>query len=357
MEWENYKSHTEDFILEPGKGYLYANAENVTLTFTGYPYSGSGEVTLSYSNANPDENMRGWNLIGNPLGVAATIGNKPYYRINYSENEGKQVGGDEIIAGEGSIAPMEGIFVQADSNDETVTFSPATTSAPSAPMVAINILQEAQRGASQTIDRAVVRFGEGKMLSKFQLNPNHTKVYIPQDGKDYAIVNAGNIGEIPVCFKAGNDCTYTLSFNAKEVTFSYLHLIDNMTGADVDLLNAAPETLIAGEDLQSLNPSYTFTSKTTDYASRFRLVFASICEDANGDNASFAFFSNGNWIIGNPSTGSGSATLQVIDVMGRVLSNETVNGSVSKAINAPAGVYMLRLINGNDVKTQKIVVR
>ena len=335
LEWENYKSHTQSFILEPGKGYLYANANDVTLTFTGTPYTGNGEVTLSYSNANPTENMRGWNLIGNPWSVAATIGNRSYYRINYSENEGKQVGGDEIIAGEGSIAPMEGIFVQADSNGETVTFIPATTSVPSAPMMAINILQEAQRGASKTIDRAVVRFGEGKMLSKFQLNPNHTKVYIPQDGKDYAVVNAEAAGEMPLNFKAENDGTYTLSFNAEEVTFNYLHLIDNMTGTDIDLL---------------ANPSYTFNATTRDYESRFKLVFAT---GSNNDSDNFAFFSNGTWVISN----DGEATLQVVDVMGRVLSSETVNGSVSKAINASTGVYMLRLINGNDVKTQKIMVR
>ena len=335
LEWENYKSHTQDFILEPGKGYLYANANDVTLTFTGTSYTGNGEVTLSYSEENPDENMWGWNLIGNPWSVAATIGNRSYYRINYSENEGKQVGGDEIIAGEGSIAPMEGIFVQADSNGETVTFIPATTSAPSAPMMAINILQEAQRGASKTIDRAVVRFGEGNTLSKFQLNPNHTKVYIPQDGKDYAVVNAKTAGEMPLNFKAENDGTYTLSFNAKEVTFNYLHLIDNMTGVETNLLETS---------------SYTFDARTTDYESRFKLVFA---VGSSTSSETFAFYSNGNWIISN----EGEATLQVIDVTGRVLSSETVNGSVSKAINASAGVYMLRLINGNDVRTQKIVVR
>jgi hypothetical protein len=38
----------------------------------------------------------------------------------------------------------------------------------------------------------------------------------------------------------------------------YLHLIDSLTGADVDLLT---------------EPSYTFDAKTTDDASRFRLVF------------------------------------------------------------------------------------
>jgi hypothetical protein len=73
-------------------------------------------------------------------------------------------------------------------------------------------------------------------------------------------------------------------------------------------------------------------------------------------SGTFAFYSNGNWIIANPWTGSGPATLQLIDVNGRILSSETINGSVSKPIHAAAGVYMLRLINGEDVRTQKIII-
>ena len=71
----------------------------------------------------------------------------------------------------------------------------------------------------------------------------------------------------------------------------------------------------------------------------------------------FAFFRNGNWIIANPSIGSAPATLQVIDLNGRILSSETINGGVSKAIEAAPGVYVIRLINADDVKAQKIVVR
>ena len=40
----------------------------------------------------------------------------------------------------------------------------------------------------------------------------------------------------------------------------------------------------------------------------------------DGDNDSFAFYTNGNWIIAN----EGEATLQVIDLNGRILSSETV---------------------------------
>jgi hypothetical protein len=123
--------------------------------------------------------------------------------------------------------------------------------------------------------------------------------------------------------------------NAKHIDLAYLHLIDNLTGADVDLLE---------------NPSYTFTAKTSDYASRFRLVFSN-CGDAVGDNdMPFAFINNGNIIV------NGEGTLQVIDVMGRVvLSGDAIN-RVSTGGMA-AGIYVLRLINGDDVKTQKIVVR
>jgi hypothetical protein len=105
-------------------------------------------------------------------------------------------------------------------------------------------------------------------LEKFQLNPNNSKVYIPQDGKDYAVVNVvgrdamhcGSTTEIPVNFKAKENGVYTLTVSAPLTShLSPLTLIDNLTGANVDLL---------------ANPSYTFESRTTDYASRFKLVFS-----------------------------------------------------------------------------------
>ena len=47
----------------------------------------------------------------------------------------------------------------------------------------------------------------------------------------------------------------------------------------------------------------------------------------------------------------------MIDVNGRVLSSESINGSASVSVKGAAGVYMVRLINGDNVKVQKIVVR
>ena len=321
LEWENYKANS--FNLEPGKGYLYGNSNDVTLTFTGAPLTETEmNVDLDF-DANAE--FGGWNLVGNPFTEEATI-NKAAYTLPENASEGQTT---LFAVAEGTpIQAMEGVFVFAEGAGESVTFS--KTAKGKSQNLNLNLTK-----GQGLIDRAIVSFGEGGTLPKFQLFGDHTKVYIPQDGKDYAVVSASEMGEMPVSFKAEENGTYTLSFNADEVSFSYLHLIDNMTGMDVDLLQA---------------PSYTFNATTTDYTSRFKLVF---CTGVNNDSDNFAFFSNGNWIIGN----EGEATLQVIDVTGRILSSETVNGSVSKAINAAPGVYMIRLINGENVKVQKIVVR
>ena len=186
-----------------------------------------------------------------------------------------------------------------------------------------------------SVDQIRVRFGKGHNLQHMSFR-NNSKLYMPVEGNDYAVVYAENEGEMPVNFKAEKNGSYTISFNNDNVEFSYLHLIDNLTGNDVDLLN---------------NPSYSFDAKTTDYASRFKLVFAT-GNSVNGND--FAFISNNSLKIFGI---EGQATLKVMDVTGRTLSTESFNGSYDKQLNLSNGVYMLQLIQGNDIKTQKIVVK
>ncbi len=327
LEWENYKQ--KSFSLEPGKGYLYANSGNgnddhVTLTFTGTPIEGTTyKIPLVKDDA---AEFAGWNLVGNPFAQTAYIGNRSFYVMNGN--------GTEITTSEAnSIAPMEGIFVIANTDGEELTFS-TTRTARQRQQLVINVMHN--RG--NAIDRAIVRFDEESTLPKFQLNPNHTKVYIPQGGQNFAVVHSEGIGELPINFKAEKNGTYTLSFSNEEVTFSYLHLIDNLTGKDVDLLQ---------------QPNYSFEARTTDYTSRFRVVFAATSASEDACEPSFAFNHNGNWIILN----EGRANLQVIDLNGRILSSKQIDGSVQTSIHQPAGLYIFRLVNGNDVKIQKVIVK
>ena len=316
LEWRNYK--TTNFDLATGMGYLYANSNTVTLKFTGTPYDGDGEVTLHKSGGGT---MEGWNLVGNPFGQTAYL-NRDFYVMN-------DAGTEITAANRNSVNVMEGVFVVANNDNETLTFS--TTEPTKNASLALNLSQD-----QGVIDRTILRFGQGGMLPKIQMNRNSTKVYVPMDNADYAVVPAGEIGEMPINFKAEKNGTYSFSINSNDVEFSYLHLIDNLTGADVDMLSSN---------------FYSFEARTSDYASRFKLVF--VCGDANADSETFAFFRNGNWIIEN----AGDATLQVVDVMGRIVSNEECHGCQSKYLDVVPGVYMLRLIKGNDVRVQKIVVQ
>ena len=159
---------------------------------------------------------------------------------------------------------------------------------------------------------------------------------IPVDNQEYAVVRGDDMGEMPVNFKAEHNGTYNFSVTSVNTEFSYLHLIDNLTGADVDLL---------------ANPSYSFNSRTTDYTSRFKLVYATT-NTANSDN--FGFISNNHLMILGL---EGQATLKVMDITGRTLSTETFSGSYDKALDLSNGVYLLQLIQGNNVKNQKIVVK
>lgn len=339
LEWINYRSEANDgggFNLQPGKGYLYANNENVTLSFTGVPYNGNGQFDLTY-----DENasLKGWNLIGNPYPTIALLDNMSYYRLNPNGNA------LNATTENTPVAAMEGVFVQVTEANQKANFVVVTNNGEPSKVAKlnINVTQGRATSSATTLDNAIVRFDNGSTLGKFQLNPNHTKVYIPQGGKDYAIVRSATQGEMPVNFKAEKNGSYTLNVSAENMGMHYLHLIDNMTGADVDLLS---------------DPNYSFEAKTTDYASRFRLVFEANENGTSTSSATFAFYNGNNWVISNPSTGSGSdATLQVIDVMGRILKSETLNGNAEINLNQPAGIYMLRLIDGENVKTQKIVVR
>ena len=147
-------------------------------------------------------------------------------------------------------------------------------------------------------------------------------------------------GELPLNFKAQENGEYTLTVTGT-FDFDYLHLIDNLTGADIDLLQ---------------NPSYTFNARTTDYASRFRLVFSgngpSTPSTGSGADEPFAFISNGEIRL---IADACDASLQVIDVMGRIIVNSDGAHPLSTTGIAP-GVYVLRLVNGKDVKVQKLTI-
>ena len=324
-EWLNSKVQGQEIeSLEIQNGYLYARKNGTTLTFNGNLIASASAKDLVYDQ---NAEFAGFNLIGNPYTCDAIIENRLFYRMNGT--------GTEIILEESNatIAPCEGVFVKAQGEGESVSFSKASASrgGQQLEMLSMTLSQ-----GNSTIDRAIIQFGKGETLDKFMLDESNTKLFIPQNDKEFAAVaTEATAGEMPVSFKAAQNGSYTITVNTANVEANYLHLIDNLTGADTDLL---------------ATPSYSFHAKTSDYASRFKLVFGMKDTEPAEATDTFAFISNGEIIVSN----EGRATLQVIDVLGRIVSSEEINGDCRISTNGlTSGVYVLNL-NG---MTQKIVVR
>ena len=255
-EWLNYKSNPFSFITIKNKiGYLYANSGNPTLSFAGTLAASVMPTRLEY---NADATFPCFNLIGNPYPCNTYVTGRDFYILQEGEN------GSEFVLGSNPIPPCEAIMVQVHNDNESVTFSKIASKGE--PNITISVAK-ANTKDTTVIDMAKVSFNSSNRLVKYSLRGNGGKLYIPQNGQDFAVAYANGTNEIPVNFKAAENGTYILSIEKENLKLNYLHLIDNISGEDVDLLTM---------------PKYVFQASTSDDAARFRLEF-SVCVSTDED--------------------------------------------------------------------------
>ena len=242
LEWRNIEAGAFATI-DNKTGYLYANSGNPTLSFTGTLVANTSATTLTYDN---NANFKGFNLIGNPY-PCNTYVDRSFYVLNED--------GSDFTLSSNPIPPCSAILVQAQGTGESITFNKSTSK--SGPNIAIAVTK-ANTSGNAIIDQARVSFNEKDRLIKYNLSGQNGKLYIPQNGQDYAVAYANEKRELPINFKATKNGIYTISIETEGLELGYLHLIDKLTGNDVDLLKT---------------PSYTFEAKTKDSLERFTLTF------------------------------------------------------------------------------------
>ena len=299
--WKNYKAAA--FNLVSKQGYLYANNTNTTLKFEGTLTPSNSPVSLTGLSHSASE-LNGFNLVGNPFACNATI-NQDCYVID---------GGNVVLASSAkTIAPGEGVFVKATSDEYTVTFSRSGAKSNESPASLDLVLTQKER----TLDRVRVRLNEGVGMEKFNLEGQEgARLTISQNGQDYAVAYLEASNELPLNFKAVENGTYTLRMEDLGLQLEYLHLVDHLTGADIDLLQC---------------PSYSFEAQTSDYEARFQLRFT---EDIPaGDDFEFI-----------------DGKTQILDLTGRVVATH-------RHTQLAPGIYLLRTVNGNETSTQKIIIK
>ena len=331
MMWENSQNSSNSYTsFANGRGYLYRKANNTALEFNGTLNVSTATYPLTYTET-------GFHIIGNPYphniykGANAAIPNtyleEGFYTITSAG--GFMAGTDNSTA----IEPCQAILVQATTNAQgknlVISKNPAKSTDKDNDD---NIMFTVSNSNYEDVAYAVFKKGHG--LNKIDhRNEAIQKIYIQHNGEDFAIADIGeDEHSFSLNFHAATTGKYTMK--VKPVgNFSYLHLIDAITGEDIDLL---------------LDDEYSYIGSPSDKENRFIVRLRYISVDNFTDEV-FAYQS------GNEIVVRGNGLLQVYDAIGRMVYNQRVDGF--ETIRIPSnGVYIFRLI-GDEVRTQKIIVK
>lgn len=337
--WWNSKDtqHGHDFnTLNAGTGYLYWNSLGETLEFAGELAVNNKSILVTKQSAV----FSGFNLIGNPFshniykGIDGALDDD---RLAYGYYILDNHGGWATMTPDQPIKPCQGFLVQVAQTETSTMFNITINNITDAANGDYNGTKRGEDGRimfavsnSQYSDATYAVFNESAGLSKISHRNNEIPmVYVMQNGEDYAIATmSDDANTIDLGFKAQTTGSYTLSMKSN-MTFGYMHLIDRLTGADIDML-------AEGE--------YSFIASPSDREDRFVVSFGQYIS-----SDSFVY-QRGEELIVN-----GEGTLQMFDVTGRFVGSYEINGVES--IRKPAeGVYVFRMV-GETVKTQKIIVR
>ena len=372
---EHIDGYENDQILVPGHGYLIAMDKELFMQAKGELNNGDVEVGVTYSGYH----NKGLNYLGNPYQSSLdfdafvteneSLWANPGDDVNLEYNQSylildadahcyKYYAQDQSNNPEQLsryIWPFQGFYVGVY-NPGTATFTndmrvigvnrasymrDSESDRNDYPLVNLKVTDAEDKSDMFTVELDRPEWG-GSRKEK-GMTAGSGMLWSSREDKEYSILFSGEgVDEIPVRFSAKKAGAFTMTWSHYNGEFTYLHLIDNMTGVDIDCLTTE---------------SYTFEGKSDDYQSRFRLVFSMSGEDDDDDDTTEAetfAFQTGDGIVVN-----GAGMLQMFDVNGRCLMGTELYGQ-QNTISLPttaAGVYVLRLTSGENVKVQKMVVR
>ena len=355
----NYNAGGEDYTNEtsfiPGKGYMMAINQNSYLNATGKLNKGGEEIVMTAGETISPVYNKGWNLLGNPYQAYLNLGaigrdcyiydadQKVFAPVTATQSENPCI--PSLY-----IHPHQAFFMHTDAG-ETFTFDYSWATANKEdgsyfrgddrvnyPLV--NLFAENGRGNRDLTVIELLRPEEGGATKVNGLRNANFQIAASFGGQRYGLLfTPEGTEKVPVHFTTEEDGTYTLTWSTYNGDFTSLFLVDNMKGTVTDMLHS---------------DHYTFDATTEDYASRFYITFAvtGVDEYNDGDN-SFVFYDGNQWIV------DGKGYLDVIDVMGRTLYSERLvnEHNIVNLNGVAAGVYVMRLSDGNNTMVQKIVVR
>lgn len=318
--------------FQQGVGYMASYEKEQTATFKGnLNHEKSYVFPVSY---NSEKDLANFHLLGNPFSfnmkwsnVTATNLASGYAVVN--ETGGYTYRG----AADDEIAVGDGFFVKAIGENPSISYNEGR-SRRKVEEQSINVVITGNAGS----DNVVVNLGKAgeegfPKLKNF--NEEITTIFVYNNDKSYGIYNCEEeVEEVPIYFNNTNGMgKYTISIDAKG-DFENITLVD----------------LVSGDETNMLVHDYNFTASQQENTKRFILKFVE--KQQTTDNSNFVYQSGEELIVNT------QGTVQIIDVVGRVVYNNVVLNE-SERINISGfttGTYIVRVISESEVMTQKIVV-
>ena len=337
-EWDNHKTETgidANFETEfvNGRGYLASYETETTATLSG-TLNAEKTFDRTYSYTAGDENkLKNFFLVGNPFPFNMDLSK---FNLNNVYNGFATVDPEtgayiKHTKEEDNIIPVgDGFFVEAIGADPSISYNVGSKSR-GEKYEYINVVASGKQGSNNVIIK--LSGAEERGFSKLEnLNQSIADLYVKNNGRQYSILGYDrDVQEIELFFDAKEMGNYTIGIepNGK---FQSVTLVDRMTGIETNMLL----------------DSYTFTATANDNPNRFLIRLA------NGQqptaNSQFVYQSGEELII------NAEGTIQIIDMMGRMIYSSNAENSRINVSNLKGATYIVRNITDNDVKVQKVVI-
>ncbi len=339
VEWRNHKDTTAHFETEfvSGRGYMASYKTNTTASLTGTFFSGTSiDYEVTYKEIVGDStHWPNFHLLGNPFTFNMDLSKLNTFHLATGVAVINNTGGWNYLTN-GYINVGDGFFVRTIGVNPSVSYNDNATRS-SNDNVTDNISVTVSN--SKSCDNVVLNFAGSDKEGFPKLNALNDEIaylYVSDGSERYGIFNYDeDVREIPLSFEAQKMGKYTISVKP-EGEYENIILVDRHTGIETNMLL---------EDY-----SFTATSSTKENTDRFIIRFAKT-SDLEIETEHFAYQSNNELII------SKDGTLQIFDVMGRMIySNEVKGQSRIYVGNFNKAAYILRLVNDEDVKVQKVII-
>ena len=324
------------YNFQQGVGYLASYEKETTATLSGILNNATTHNynELSYTNG---EDLANFHLLGNPFtfdmklenfiwnnnvveGVAIVNSNGGYKYSTVAE--------DEIA----TIPVGDGFFIKATGDSPSIIYNEVGGAKRGEIAKSINVIATSKAGN----DNVVICFsGEKDGFDKLQnFNREIANIYVENNGNRYGIYNCDeNTTEVELSFSASQMGTYSISLDING-DFENVVLVDRLTGIETNML---------------IEDEYTFVATSKDNAKRFFIRLEDNSQEPT-TNSMFVYQSGEELIV------NAEGSIEIIDMMGRVVYSSNADNNRINVSGLNKSAYIVRNINENTVRTQKIVI-